>query len=104
MPTKAVLDLGSVQRDGPWFYDMAGTSFRLGSPAWEAWLVDPAHAAFRVITPHGIYTVRRERRAGQGGWYGYRRSGTHLQKIYIGSTGDLTAPHLLAIGAQFPRE
>jgi hypothetical protein len=106
MPVRAVLDLGSPLPEQQWFYDMAGTSIRLGSPEWEAWLADAEQSAFRVITPHCIYTVRYERRFGQWSWYAYPPGGasSRHQRIALGTTSELTAPHLRDIGRAFGTE
>ncbi len=103
MPVRAVLDLGSALPEQQWFYDMAGTSILLGSPEWEAWLADAEHSAFRVITPHSIYTVRREQRFGQWRWYAYPQgSGSSRHKrVSLGATSDLTALRLNDIGRAF---
>jgi hypothetical protein len=81
---------------------MAGTSIPFGSPAWEAWLADAAHGAFRVITPECIYTVRREQRAGEWGWYAYAQGGSSRhQRVALGTTAELTASRLRDIGRLF---
>ncbi len=103
MPVREVLDLGSTLPGQQWFHDMAGTSIRFGSPEWEAWLADAEHSAFRVITPHSIYTVRREQRFGQWRWYAYPQgSGSSRHKrVSLGATSDLTALRLNDIGRAF---
>lgn len=102
MPVRAVLDLGSTLPEREWFHDMAGTSIPFGSPAWEAWLADAAHGAFRVITPECIYTVRREQRAGEWGWYAYAQGGSSRhQRVALGTTAELTASRLRDIGRLF---
>jgi hypothetical protein len=106
MPVSAVLDLGSTLPDQQWFYDMAGTSILLDSAEWEAWLADAEQSAFRVITPHSIYTVRREQRFGHWRWYAYpqgSRSSRH-KRVSIGATSDLTASRLRDIGRAFGTE
>ena len=102
MPVRAVLDLGSTLPEQQWFYDMAGASFLFGSAEWEAWLADDGHRAFRVITPHCIYTVRREQRFGQWRWSASPKGGgTSRHRVVIGATSDLTALRLRDIGRVF---
>jgi DNA-binding SARP family transcriptional activator/ATP/maltotriose-dependent transcriptional regulator MalT len=61
----------------------------VGSPAWVAWLADPANRAFSVPTEAGALTVRREQKGGGAYWYAYHRTGPRLRKAYLGKTADL---------------
>ena len=99
MTIQAVVDLGSSLPSAQYLTD-AGRIIPLASPAWPAWLADAQHTAFRVITPHGRYTARRERRnrSGHWYWYGSRRHGGRLTKVYLGTTEDLTVDRLLEVG------
>jgi LuxR family transcriptional regulator, maltose regulon positive regulatory protein len=52
----------------------------VGSPAWFAWLQGATR--FRLATPQGLITVRKERSGGgRGGWYwrAYRKQRGQLQ-------------------------
>ena len=106
MPVRAVLDLGSPLPAQQWFYDMVGTCIHFGSPEWEMWLADEAHGAFRVITPHCIYTVRREQRFGEWSWYAYPQGGRSPRhhRVALGTTTELTATRLRDIGLLFGTE
>src|SRR3954464_14279958 len=71
----------------------------VGSPAWFAWL----HGAtrFRLATPQGLITVRKERSGGgRGGWYwrAYRKQRGRLHRFYLGPDTALT-PDALATAA-----
>ena len=99
MTVQAVVDLGS-SRPSAQYLTAAGRIIPLASPAWPAWLADEQHTAFRVVCPACTYTARRERRARSGHWYWYgtRRHGGRLTKVYLGTTADLTVERLLAVG------
>lgn len=79
----------------------------LDTPAWVAWLEDPATTsfAFPVDNPvrgyiEGFMTVRKERRE-RGGvyWTAYWRVRGRLRKVYLGAPTAVTAARLQAIGA-----
>ncbi len=81
----------------------------IGSPAWLAWLADPANQAFSAITGAGTLTVRREQKGGGAYWYAYQRDGPRLRKAYLGKAADLSlarieraAAHLAARAAPEP--
>jgi LuxR family transcriptional regulator, maltose regulon positive regulatory protein len=72
----------------------------VGSPAWFAWL----HGAtrFRLATPQGLITVRKERSGGgRGGWYwrAYRKQRGRLHRFYLGPDTALTPQALAAASA-----
>lgn len=80
---------------------------RLDTPAWAAWLDDPATTSFSypVYNPargyiEGFMTVRKERRA-RGGvyWTAYWRVGGCLRKTYLGRSPAVTSTRLRAVGA-----
>ena len=56
--------------------------------------------AVRVVCADVTYTARREWRPASEGWYwyAYRRQAGKLRKRYIGTTAELTAGRLLAVG------
>ena len=99
MTVQAVVDLGSSLPSAQYLAD-ADHIIPLTSPAWPAWLADEQHTAFRVVCPACTYTARRERRnrSGHWYWYGNRRRNGRLQKVYLGTTEDLTVERLLAVG------
>lgn len=74
------------------------TSIRLDSPAWFAWLEDPANTRFSYAIHNrargyidGFMTVRKERRQrGSAYWSVYRRRDGRLRKIYVGASVALT--------------
>jgi LuxR family maltose regulon positive regulatory protein len=72
----------------------------VGSPAWFAWL----HSAtrFRLATPQGLITVRKERSGGgRGSWYwrAYRKQRGRLHRFYLGPDTALTPKALAAASA-----
>ncbi len=92
---------GAVLEGGP------RLRLRLDTPAWRAWLDDPATASFSypIDNPargyiEGFMTVRKERRA-RGGcyWTAYWRVGGRLRKVYLGPAGAVTAARLRTIAA-----
>jgi LuxR family maltose regulon positive regulatory protein len=72
----------------------------VGSAAWFAWLAGAAR--FRLATPQGLITVRKERSGGgRGGWYwrAYRKQHGRLHRFYLGPDRALTPQALAAAGA-----
>jgi hypothetical protein len=72
----------------------AATPIPLGSPAWFAWLADPAHRSFAYRTTAGSVTLRHERRGTGWYWYAYRGQGGRVRKVYAGKAEELTAERL----------
>jgi LuxR family maltose regulon positive regulatory protein len=78
---------------------------QLDSVAWFGWLAAETTRRFSypLFDPQvgyivGFMTVRKERRQRGGGyWVAYRRVGGQLHKVYIGSSGGVTAQRLEAI-------
>src|SRR2546426_4783619 len=67
------------------------------SPAWIAWLRDPATRSFAFDSPRGAYTARKERRArGDVYWTAYRKQAGHLHKVYLGKAEAVTLDRLTA--------
>ncbi len=66
------------------------------SPAWFAWLEDPATRSFSFEGPSGTLTARRERRTGslEGYWTAYRKQGGRLRKVYLGKAANVTVERL----------
>jgi LuxR family maltose regulon positive regulatory protein len=90
-----------------WVYDVAllGGSVQLDTPAWFEWLTAEGTTRFsyplfdrQVGYIVGWMTVRKERRQ-RGGyyWVAYRRLSGQVRKVYIGSSGVVTAQRLEAI-------
>src|SRR6266566_3373737 len=83
------------QRDGEDYQLHVGTS------AWYAWL--QTATLFRVRSPFGTFTMRREQ-AGhkQGAWYwrAYRKRGGTLQRVYVGKVEEVTPERLNAVARQ----
>src|SRR5712691_4543682 len=92
-----------------WVYGVAvpDGNVRLDTPAWFAWLA--AATTTRFSYPicdqergyiSGFMTVRKERRQ-RGGhyWVVYRRIAGQVRKVYIGSSGAVTAQRLQAIAS-----
>ena len=84
----------SYQRDGQHY------QLRVGTSAWYGWL--QTATLFRVRSPFGTFTVRREQ-AGhkRGGWYwrAYRKRGGRLHRVYLGKSEELTLDRLHAVAA-----
>ncbi len=74
----------------------------VGSPAWFAWLSGATR--FRLTTPQGPVTVRKERAGGgRGSWYwrAYRKRHGRLHRLYLGPDAALTPEALTAAIAAF---
>jgi hypothetical protein len=85
--------------DGHLHADPPAAPIRVGSPAWFAWLADPAHPSFAYRTPAGSVTLRRERRGAGWYWYAYHGQGGRVGKAYAGKAADLTAERLRLVAA-----
>ncbi len=80
---------------------------RLDSPAWFAWLEEPATRSFAYPVYDAaqgwidsVLTVRKERRQRGGAyWTAYRHVGGHLRKVYLGRSATVTHARLRAIAA-----
>ncbi len=90
-----------------WVYDVALQEgcVQLDTPVWSAWLEAATTTGFsyplydrEVGYIVGWITVRKEQRQ-RGGryWVAYRRLGGQVRKVYIGSSGAVTAQRLQAI-------
>jgi hypothetical protein len=86
-----------------------GTSLRVDSPAWFAWLEEEGTRSFcyplfdaRCGYIVGCMTVRKERRA-RGGryWVAYRRAHGRLRKVYLGASSRLTHERLETLAQRF---
>jgi hypothetical protein len=65
------------------------------SPAWAAWLRDPATRSFSFRGSSGTFTARKERRSGGDEyWTAYRKLGGKLRKVYLGKAEKLTLARL----------
>ena len=65
------------------------------SPAWAAWLRDPATRSFSFRGLSGTFTARKERRwGGEEYWTAYRKLGGKLRKVYLGKAEKLTLARL----------
>ncbi len=85
----------TYQRDGEHY------QLRVGTSAWSAWL--QTAAIFRVRSPFGIFTMRREQAGNQRGdwyWRAYRKRGGKLQRVYVGKAEELTLERLDAVARQ----
>src|SRR5437868_5828906 len=84
----------SYQRDGE------RSQLRVGTPAWYAWLRTATH--FRVRSPYGTFTVRREQAGNQrGNWYwrAYRKRKGRLHRVYLGTPEEVTLERLSTVAA-----
>jgi LuxR family maltose regulon positive regulatory protein len=88
-----------VVRDDRLHAHPAAGPIPVGSPAWFAWLADPAHPSFAYRTAAGSVTLRRERRGAGWYWYAYRNQGGRVRKVYAGKAEELTAERLRALAA-----
>ena len=73
---------------------------RVGTPAWYAWL--RTATLFRVRSPFGTFTVRREQAGNQrGNWYwrAYRKRDGKLHCVYLGTTEEVTLDQLRTVAA-----
>jgi predicted ATPase/DNA-binding CsgD family transcriptional regulator len=81
----------SYQRDGERY------QLRVGTPAWYAWLRTATR--FRVRSPFGTFTVRREQAGNQrGNWYwrAYCKRAGRLYRVYLGTAEGVTPERLNA--------
>jgi hypothetical protein len=85
----------SYQRDGEDYQLPVGTS------AWYTWL--PTATRFRVRSPLGTFTMRREQAGHKhGAWYwrAYRKHDGKLQRVYVGKGEEVTLQRLHAVARQ----
>lgn len=61
---------------------------------WQQWLAQ--HGAFVYYGQGGHFTAQRELRRGHAYWYGYRRRGGKLHKVYLGRPTELDLARLEA--------
>lgn len=54
--------------------------------------------SFRFISTYGDFVARREMRGSHYYWYGFKRFGDHIHKVYLGRTHRLTL-HSLEVAA-----
>jgi LuxR family maltose regulon positive regulatory protein len=66
----------------------------IGSKEWSCWLEAVETRSFAYHSTRGTLTARREQRPAGWYWYGYRRQGGRLYKVYLGKTEDLTEERL----------
>src|SRR5215831_16190297 len=89
----------SYQRDGQHYH------LRVGTSAWYGWLQSATR--FRVRSPFGTFTVRREQ-AGhkRGDWYwrAYRKRKGRLHRVYLGKEEELTIDRLHAVAARLSEQ
>jgi ATP-dependent Clp protease ATP-binding subunit ClpA len=72
----------------------------VGTPAWYAWL--RTVTSFRMRSPFGTFTVRREQAGNQrGSWYwrAYRKREGKLHRVYLG-TEEVTLERLSTVAAR----
>jgi len=76
--------------------DQSLPALQVGSEAWYAWLDEPATRSFTFHSPQGTLTARREHRRGAWYWYASRYRESHLHKVYLGKSEELTLVRLHA--------
>jgi len=84
-------------------YQRDGQTYQLGigTSAWYVWL--ETAMTFRVRSPFGAFTVRRERAGNQRGdwyWRAYRKRGGTLHRVYVGKADEMTLERLNAVAKQ----
>ncbi len=84
-------------------YQRDGQTYQLGigTSAWYVWLQTAMN--FRVRSPFGTFTVRRERAGNQRGdwyWRAYRKRGGTLHRVYVGKADEMTLERLNAVAKQ----
>ena len=85
----------SYQRDGEDY------QLPVGTPAWYGWL--QTATLFRVHSPLGTFTMRREQMGHKhGAWYwrAYRKHEGKLQQVYVGKGEEVTPERLHAVARQ----
>src|SRR6266702_5090004 len=93
-PTPAIVAGQTLiyQRDGQHY------ELRVGTSAWFAWL--QIATIFRVRSPFGTFTMRREQAGNQRGdwyWRAYRKRDGKLHRVYVGKAGEVTLERLDAV-------
>jgi len=93
-PTPAIVAGQTLiyQRDGQRY------QLRVGTSAWFAWL--QIATIFRVRSPFGTFTMRREQAGNQRGdwyWRAYRKRDGKLHRVYVGKAGEVTLERLDAV-------
>ena len=74
---------------------------RVGTSAWFGWL--QTAMTFRVRSPFGTFTVRREQAGNQrGNWYwrAYHKRNGKLQRVYVGKAQEVTPVRLDAVARE----
>src|SRR6266487_6926009 len=84
-------------------YQRDGEHYQLGvgSFAWYAWL--RTATLFRVRSPFGTFTVRREQAGNQRGtwyWRAYRKREGKLHRVYLGTAEEVTLERLRTVAAR----
>ncbi len=83
------------QRDGE------GYQLHVGTSAWYAWL--QTATLFRVRSPFGTFTMRREQAGHKHGtwyWRAYRKRAGKLHRVYVGKVEEVTLEQLNAVARQ----
>src|SRR6266496_2453977 len=83
------------QRDGE------GYQLHVGTSAWYAWL--QTATLFRVRSPFGTFTMRREQACHKHGtwyWRAYRKRAGKLHRVYVGKVEEVTLEQLNAVARQ----
>ncbi len=83
------------QRDGE------RTQLHVGTSTWYAWL--QTATLFRVRSPFGTFTMRREQaghRHGTWYWRAYRKRDGKLHRVYVGKVEEVTLERLNAVARQ----
>jgi predicted ATPase/DNA-binding CsgD family transcriptional regulator len=73
----------------------------VGTSAWYAWL--QTATLFRVRSPFGTFTMRREQAGHKHGtwyWRAYRKRGGKLHRVYVGKVEEVTLERLNAVARQ----
>lgn len=91
----------SVEGENLVLHESTGTLIiRLGTPAWEAWLMKAR--TFNFSSSTGSFTARNEAAGNRRGgryWKAYRKSGGRLYRAYLGKDQELTSARLSAVAA-----
>jgi LuxR family transcriptional regulator, maltose regulon positive regulatory protein len=95
-PGKPVVRSGRLMATGN--QSGAAKVIPLDSPRWRAWL--NASTSFIFEGAAGHFSAQREKRRGTDYWYGYRRRGGKLFKVYLGKSDELSQKRLEQASAQ----
>lgn len=71
-----------------------------GNRKWFNWLMASESKSFRVVSPGGTFTARKEQRDNIAYWYGFKKINRKTRSVYIGESL-ATTPRELELVARY---